>query len=117
MPRNIKCRRICAEPQNTVLFPQNSDKPFIKLTVDELESLRLCDLENLEQDIAAENMNISRGTLQRILYSARKHTAEALTNGYGIIIEGGHYIIAENHCNCMNKCRKCEFKNNEKKEQ
>ena len=35
----------------------------------------------MEQDTAAERMGISRGTFQRILYSARRKTALALTEG------------------------------------
>lgn len=109
MPRNVKCRRICAEPQNTLFLPQNSEKPYITLSVVELESLRLCDLEGLEQESAAERMGISRGTLQRILYSARRHIAEALTGGYGILIKGGQYEIAQEQCNCIKRCQKCGF--------
>ncbi len=111
MPRNIKCRRICAEPQTTLFMPQDTEKPYITLSVVELESLRLCDLEGLEQQDAAECMGISRGTLQRILYSARRHTAEALTGGYGIIIQGGQYEIAQKKCGCGKKCKRCGYDN------
>ena len=116
MPRIIKCRRICAEPLNTIFLSQDPERSFITLSVDELESLRLCDLEGLDQEDAAQQMDISRGTLQRILYSARKHVAEALTNGSGIVIEGGQYKIANEHCNCADKCKKCEYKKENEEE-
>ena len=58
----------------------------VDLNIDELESLRLCDLKDLEQEEAAKKMKISQSTLQRILVSARKKVAEALTEGKAIKI-------------------------------
>ena len=57
----------------------------IPLYRDELEALRLCDLEGLFQEQAGERMGVSRGTVQRILTSARKKTAEALNSGAALI--------------------------------
>jgi predicted DNA-binding protein (UPF0251 family) len=54
--------------------------------VDELEAVRLCDLKGLEQTEAADKMRISQSTLGRILISARKKIAEALTEGKAIKI-------------------------------
>jgi len=54
--------------------------------MDELEALRLCDLENLEQTEAAKKMKVSQSTLQRILTSAHKKIAEALIEGKAIKI-------------------------------
>lgn len=113
MPRNRKCRRVCAEPVNRVFTPQNGNTEFVTLSVDELETLRLCDLEELDQDTAAARMEISRGTLQRILYSARKRVAEALSYGKGIRIEGGHYVVTEGTCCCSQVCSSCPFQNQE----
>jgi len=109
MPRNQKSRRVCVEPVNRIFTPQNGNEEFVILNVDELEALRLCDLENLDQDAAAERMGISRGTLQRILYAARKSMAEALSYGKGIHIEGGVYVLAEQVCHCNKICRSCHF--------
>ena len=47
----------------------------------ELEALRLVDLEGLSQEEAGTKMGISRGTVWRLLQSARKKTAQALTEG------------------------------------
>jgi len=58
----------------------------VDLTLDELETLRLCDLENLEQEEAAKRMKISQSTLSRILISVRKKVAEALIKGKAIKI-------------------------------
>ena len=63
-----------------------SDLEEVELAMDELEALRLCDLMDLDQTKAAEKMKISQSTLQRILVSARKKTAEALIKGKAIKI-------------------------------
>ena len=47
----------------------------------EIEALRLVDLEDLSQEEAGERMGVSRGTVWRLLQSARKKTAQALTEG------------------------------------
>ncbi len=61
----------------------------INLTFDELEAVRLTDLEELYQADAAQKMNISRQTLGNIVKSAHKKIAEALIKGKAIKIEGG----------------------------
>ncbi len=57
----------------------------IHLQQDELESLRLCDLQRLTQEEAGIKMHVSRGTVQRLLTSARQKTAQALSEGAAII--------------------------------
>ena len=110
MPRNIKCRRVCKEPENRIFSPENGCADYITISVEELEAIRLCDLESLEQDSAAERMGISRGTFQRILYAARKKSAAARCDGKGILTEGGTYEIAQLFCECPKQCKKCTFK-------
>lgn len=61
------------------------DLEEIRLYRDELEVLRLCDLEGLVQEEAGERMGVSRGTVQRLLASARKKTAQALTEGAALV--------------------------------
>jgi uncharacterized protein len=61
------------------------------LSVEEAESIRLKDLEELDQEQCAEHMNISRPTFQRVLASARKKIADALLNGKAVRINGGNY--------------------------
>jgi predicted DNA-binding protein (UPF0251 family) len=60
-----------------------------KLTLDELEALRLCDGLRLEQGNAAKKMKVHRATVSRILLEARKKVANALVHNHGIKIEGG----------------------------
>ena len=66
----------------------------VELTVEEVETLRLVDLENLTQDEAALRMGISRRTLWNDLMAARKKVAFALVNGQAIQIRGGAYSVA-----------------------
>jgi len=61
------------------------------LTVEELEALRLKDLEGLNQEEAAKKMGISQPTFNRILSSARKKVTDALVSGKSIRISGGVY--------------------------
>lgn len=64
-----------------------SDIEKIPLYRDELEALKLCDLDGLTQEEAGERMGISRGTVQRIISSARKKTATALAECKALVIE------------------------------
>lgn len=59
----------------------------IKLLRDELEALKLCDMDGLTQEQAGHRMGISRGTVQRILASGRKKVAEALSGCKAIVLE------------------------------
>lgn len=64
-----------------------------RVTVEELEALRLVDLLGLTQEEAAFRMGVSRKTFWRDLTSARRKIAEALINGWAIQIIGGDYIL------------------------
>ena len=59
----------------------------ISLSLDELEALKLCDLDDLTQAEAGNRMGVSRGTIQRILSLARKKVAMALAKGKAIVFE------------------------------
>jgi len=60
--------------------PSRSLAPIF-IDMAELEAFRLVDLEGLSQEEAGKKMGISRGTVWRLLQSARKKTAQALTEG------------------------------------
>lgn len=64
-----------------------SEVQQILLLRDELETLRLCDLDDLTQEEAGARMGVSRGTVQRMLTAARKKVAMALTQGGAIVFE------------------------------
>jgi uncharacterized protein len=57
----------------------------IELFRDEMEALRLCDMDGLTQEEAGQKMGVSRGTVQRIITIARRKTAEALTEGRALV--------------------------------
>lgn len=65
------------------------DLEEVSLTFDEIEAVRLADLESLYQEKVAERMGVSRQTVGRILVTARKKIAEALVNGKAIRLDGG----------------------------
>ena len=61
------------------------------LSVEELEAIRLSDFEGLDQESAANLMEVSRQTYGRILARARRIVSEALVTGKALRIEGGDY--------------------------
>lgn len=54
---------------------------------DELEAMRLCDLNDMTQKDAGNKMGISRGTVQRLLSSARKKIIKAIAEKKALCIE------------------------------
>ena len=58
----------------------------IILRADELEALRLTDLEGLYQEAAAARMGVSRTTLSRTLAEARRKLTDALINGKRLLV-------------------------------
>lgn len=61
----------------------------IDLALDELETLHLCDGEAMTQAEAGTCMGVSRGTVQRLLASARCKVAKALVGQKALAISGG----------------------------
>jgi uncharacterized protein len=90
--RPVKCRHVQCKPEAVYFKPRAvplCDLEELALTYDELEALRLADLDGLYQEDAATSMRISRQTFGNIIKSARKKVADALVNGKAIRIEGG----------------------------
>jgi predicted DNA-binding protein (UPF0251 family) len=77
----------------------------ITLLHEELEALRLVDLEGHYQEVAAEEMSVSRSTLQRILSEARFKVAQTLTEGAALYIKDGTFWIAS----AWWQCEDCGF--------
>ena len=77
----------------------------VELKVEELEAIRLKDIEGLTQEECAKKMEISRQTFQNIIESGRKKIAIALTQGKAIKIAGGHYTTRF----CKFRCAKCGY--------
>jgi predicted DNA-binding protein (UPF0251 family) len=103
MPRPRKRRRVWHEPKPAIFKPVGvplHQLRAITLLHEELEALRLVDLEGRYQEDAARQMNISRSTLQRIVNEARTKVARALTEGAALHIEGGTFRVATKHWQC-----------------
>lgn len=98
MPRPRKWRKVCCLPERSMFGPLNeasSDNGVIAMTVDEYETIRLIDLEEMTQEECAEIMDVARTTVQRIYNEARKKIAESLVNGSILKIEGGDYKLCD----------------------
>lgn len=120
MVRPKCCRKIGCLPNKQYFKPNDTLKSELKeiiLTLDELESIRLTDFEEIYQNEAAARMSISRTTLGRIVKSAHKKIADALINGKAIRIDGGKVELNEVY-RCL-KCKKsvCAKNNNSKCEE
>ena len=78
-------------PRIPRLYPDGlASGDAIDMTVDELEVLRLCDLEGLNQEAVAQQMGIARATVAAICSRAHRKVAEALVNGRALVIAGGN---------------------------
>ncbi|MBI1389284.1 MAG: DUF134 domain-containing protein [bacterium] len=98
MGRPVCRRRIAFQPAARVFKPAGIPGRCLDeeiLSLDELEALRLADLEGQYQEAAAAEMGVSRGTFGRIIETARRKVASALVNGYSIRITGGHVTMTE----------------------
>jgi predicted DNA-binding protein (UPF0251 family) len=105
MAKPKKDRRVQYPPSVVYFKPQGI--PMVQLeqetlTVDEYEAIRLVDKDGLDQQQAAVRMGISRATCARIVESAHKKVAEALTEGKAIRIEGGNVVLRKNRFRCLN---------------
>jgi len=94
MVRPRKLKFVNFEPGVTYFKPRAvpiTELEEVDLTLDELETLRLVNIENLSQADAATNMHIHQSTFQRTLTRAREKVTDALVNGKAIKIHGGEY--------------------------
>jgi predicted DNA-binding protein (UPF0251 family) len=97
MPRPRQCRRVARLPQANYYKPRGVPLRMlecVELTVDELEAVRLADLEGMYQEEAAAKMNVSRQTFGRIVEAAHKKIADALVHGKALSIQGGIVEVA-----------------------
>jgi predicted DNA-binding protein (UPF0251 family) len=89
MPRPRLCRCVKFNPNVRYFKPQGIPLKMleeVELTMEELEAIRLKNIEGLEQTEASLKMKTSQSTFQRILASAYKKIAEALIEGKAIKI-------------------------------
>lgn len=106
MPRPKHCRHVSNTPSVTYFKPRGipiSVLEEVRLSVEELEALRLADLEGLTAIEASERMRVSRHTFGRTLAAARRVVATALCCGHALRIEGGTYTVSNCACAAQNK--------------
>jgi len=87
MSRPPKKRTVCLELKTGYFSPQGINQAEeVILEVDEIEAVRLADLEGKYQADAAVLMNVSRSTFGNIVNQAHAKIAEALIKGKAIRI-------------------------------
>ncbi len=98
MPRPCCLRHVGVRPCAAYFKPAGIPSRLLEqivLTLDELEALRLADLEGLYQEDAARRMNISRTTFSRVVEQARRKVATALIQGKALRLEGGAIVMKD----------------------
>lgn len=94
MGRPKKSRIICSEPKINMFGPRNFDENYyVDMTLEEFETIRLIDHNDLTQEECSEFMGVARTTVQKIYNDARKKIADALFNGKTLKIVGGNYSL------------------------
>ena len=84
MVRPRLCRRVRFNPKVKYFKPQGIPVRYlevIELTKEEVEALRLKNIEGLDQVECAKAMKTSQSTFQRILSSVYKKVSEAIIRG------------------------------------
>jgi len=86
--RRIGCRPAysCFKPNGVPMSQLTS----IELAADELEAMRLVDMNGLSQIEAAKQLGVSRQTLGNIVSRARQKVAQALVTGQAIDLQAAH---------------------------
>ena len=101
MPRPCRLRRIGFRPCADFFKPAGiptRELDVVTLTLDEVEALRLADLNGLYHEHAAEKMKISRPTFSRVVKQARRKVADVLIHGKALRLEGGTVVMKRNVC-------------------
>ena len=89
MPRPCKKRKVCLDLKAAYFKPRGipmTELSEIVLEVDEMEAVRLADLEGKYQEDAAKRMRVSRPTFSNIINRAHAKIAEALILGKALRI-------------------------------
>ncbi len=109
MPRPYKWRCIGRQPAVSAFKPAGVPGRALEqvtLSLDELEAVRLADLEGLYQEQAAARMEVSRQTLGNIVASARRKLADCVVNGKLLRIQGGAVRLAGERTFACDRCRR-----------
>jgi uncharacterized protein len=107
MPRPPIERSVGGIPRITLFKPAGvpgRELEQLHLAVDELEAIRLVDLEGMSHEQAAAVLGVSRQTVGRMLQRGRATVADALVGGKAITIGGGKYRVEPRQLRCFT-CR------------
>ena len=66
---------------------------IVVVTYEEMEAIRLIDFLGMDQEAAAQRMDISRKSLAGDLQKGRRKIADAVLHGKAIRIEGGSFVF------------------------
>jgi uncharacterized protein len=111
MPRPEIKRKVCLNPASYHFKPAGiplKQLEEVKLSLDELEAVKLADLMGLYHDEAARKMKVSRPTFGRILKNGRGKIADCLLNGKSISIPE---TVADNISGKFYRCKRCGERN------
>lgn len=91
-PRPRKPRHCCPSrrPNERLFKPACTplaELEQVSLEADEFEALSLCDYEGMTQEQAGLQMEVSRGTVQRLVASGRRKVIAALLEGNALFIQ------------------------------
>ncbi len=104
MPRPKKARIVRQPPLFTRFKPagiRGTALSQLPMSLDEYEAIRLADYLGMDHVEAAVEMEISRSTFTRLIERARKKTAQLLTDGRILCIEGGNIHFRGNVIRCL----------------
>jgi len=65
----------------------------LEIKVEEMEAMRLVDLEGIDLTESSRRMGVSRRTLTRDLKEGRRKITEALVRSKAVVVKGGNYEI------------------------
>jgi predicted DNA-binding protein (UPF0251 family) len=126
MARPVVPRRVCCGLKTRGFRPIGHSAckaDTLSIGLDELEAIRLADMEGLYQDAAAERMGVSRQTYARVLSRARHAVAACLVESKMLVVEAGPVVADTSRpaacpvhggarrrgrtCHCPARCRGC----------
>jgi len=94
VPRPRKQRRCQQYMGDTIYKPRSipmTELEVITIDLSDLEAMRLCDLDGLDQEEAGHRIGVSRGTVQRMLKRGRASVVEALLTSKALLIDKGEH--------------------------
>jgi predicted DNA-binding protein (UPF0251 family) len=109
MPRPRKQKLICSLPPCNTFAPcgsNGSENEAVLMSLEEYETIRLIDLNDMDQAQCAEEMGVARSTVQRLYMDARRKIAGCIVEGRMLKISGGDYTLCAKRKD-PSKCEGC----------